>query len=85
MISLGGGLPSSEYFPFENIDVKAPFFSSSLEGGMRKTEETLSIGKNDVVEGKSAFDLGIAMNYGQSTGAAQMVRWVTEHTEVRLR
>jgi len=49
---------------------------------MRKTEGALSIGRNDVVEGKSAFDLGIAMNYGQSTGAAQMIRWVTEHTEI---
>lgn len=29
-------------------------------------------------------DLAIALNYGQGTGSAQMLRWVTEHTEVRF-
>lgn len=27
-------------------------------------------------------DLEIALNYGQGTGSAQMLRFVTEHTEV---
>jgi hypothetical protein len=27
-------------------------------------------------------DLSVALNYGQGTGSPQMVRWVTEHTEV---
>jgi hypothetical protein len=27
-------------------------------------------------------DLEIALNYGQATGAAQLLRFVTEHTEV---
>jgi aromatic amino acid aminotransferase I len=29
-------------------------------------------------------DLEIALNYGQATGAAQLLRFVTEHTEVYL-
>jgi hypothetical protein len=29
-------------------------------------------------------DLEVALNYGQSVGFAQMVRFVTEHTEVYL-
>ena len=27
-------------------------------------------------------DLSIALNYGQGTGSAQLLRFVTEHTEV---
>jgi hypothetical protein len=27
-------------------------------------------------------DLEIALNYGQATGAAQLLRFITEHTEV---
>lgn len=29
-------------------------------------------------------DLEIALNYGQATGAPQLLRFVTEHTEVPL-
>ena len=34
-------------------------------------------------EGNSTYDLAIALNYGQGTGSAQLLRFVTEHTEVR--
>ncbi|TGZ85070.1 aromatic amino acid aminotransferas-like protein [Ascodesmis nigricans] len=77
MLSLGGGLPSSEYFPFEEIDVKVP----ALDVGNHE-EITMQIGKHDVREGKSAYDLSIALNYGQGSGSAQMIRWVVEHTEI---
>ena len=29
-----------------------------------------------------ALDLEVALNYGQATGAPQLLRFVTEHTEV---
>ncbi|KAI5798971.1 pyridoxal phosphate-dependent transferase [Geopyxis carbonaria] len=82
MISLGGGLPSSEYFPFENIDVKVPAIGQYSEEERKTTGKTMHIGKHDVREGKSAFDLSICLNYGQGIGSAQMLRWVTEHTEI---
>ena len=28
-------------------------------------------------------DLHVALTYGQATGSAQMLRFITEHTEVR--
>ncbi len=28
------------------------------------------------------YDLSIALNYGQATGSPQLMRWVTEHTEL---
>lgn len=34
------------------------------------------------MEDKSIFDISTAFNYGQGSGAAQLLRWVTEHTEL---
>lgn len=82
MISLGGGLPSSDYFPFEYIDVKVPTVGKFSEAETAESGNVVRIGKHDVKTGKSAFDLAISLNYGQGTGSAQLLRWVTEHTEV---
>ncbi len=82
LIPLGGGLPSCDYFPFERIDVKvpvAPHFSEqdTLETGIIRTA-----GKHDIRNGKSLYDLEVCLNYGQATGSAQLIRFVTEHTEI---
>lgn len=43
----------------------------------------MTIGKHDATEKPDAeYDLAIGLNYGQATGSAQMLRWVTEHTEM---
>ena len=42
---------------------------------------SLSFGPNN--NQNSLLDLEIALNYGQATGSAQLMRFVTEHTEVR--
>lgn len=82
LITLGGGLPSCDYFPFERIDLKvpvAPHFSEqeTLESGIVRTA-----GKHDIRNGKSLYDLEVCLNYGQATGSAQLMRFVTEHTEI---
>ena len=41
-----------------------------------------TIGKHDIRDKDGVFDLAVGLNYGQSIGSAQMVRWVTEHTEL---
>ena len=77
-ISLCGGLPSSEYFPFEELAFEvptSPAFESSKTNIVRGR-------KYDVAEGKSDFDLSIALNYGQSMGPPQLMRYLTEHTEI---
>lgn len=33
-------------------------------------------------DGLSIYDLTIALNYSQGSGSAQLLRWVTEHTEM---
>lgn len=82
MISLGGGLPSSEYFPFESFDIKIPTPPQFSETETKESGSTHTIGKHSIAEGKSMYDLHVALNYGQATGSAQLLRYVTEHTEL---
>lgn len=77
-ISLCGGLPSSEYFPFEELAYNVP---TAPEFEPSQTM-TLRCGKNDTTEKRSVFDLSIALNYGQSMGPPQLMRYLTEHTEI---
>ena len=72
----------SNYFPFESISVKVPVAPHFSPQETKSTGKTFSAGKHDVLEGKSSFDLSIALNYGQSMGPPQLVRFVTEHTEI---
>ncbi|KAL9123778.1 MAG: hypothetical protein Q9217_006827 [Psora testacea] len=82
MISLGGGLPSSQYFPLEYIDVKVPQVPHFSEDETKALGIIKRAGKHDIAEGKSIYDLHVALNYAQSTGSAQMLRFLTEHTEI---
>ncbi|KAI9758788.1 MAG: oligosaccharyltransferase complex subunit epsilon [Chaenotheca gracillima] len=82
MISLGGGLPSSDYFPIESLDIKVPSVPHFTEEETKQSGITLHTGKHDASEGKGIYDLSIALNYGQGMGSAQVLRFVTEHTEV---
>lgn len=77
-ISLCGGLPSSEYFPYEKISFNvphAPDFSST-------TTSLATAGKYDTNTGTSDYDLQVALNYGQCMGPPQLMRFLTEHTEI---
>ncbi|KKA30748.1 hypothetical protein TD95_005359 [Thielaviopsis punctulata] len=78
MISLGGGLPSSEYFPFSELSMRVNMPEEFTESGPSTTP---SIGKHDMAFGKD-YDLSVALNYTQATGSYQMMRWITEHTEL---
>lgn len=82
LISLGGGLPSSEYFPFDELSIKAPALGHFSEAETHESGVVLTAGKHDLVEDKSLFDISTAFNYGQGSGAAQLVRWLIEHTEI---
>lgn len=55
MISLGGGLPSSEYFPFESIEIKVPTPPHFSEEETKASGTTTKIGKHDAAEGKSLY------------------------------
>ncbi|KHN98506.1 Pyridoxal phosphate-dependent transferase, major domain protein [Metarhizium album ARSEF 1941] len=82
LISLGGGLPSSETFPFAELSMKVPVAPHFSERETLENGQTVTIGKYDVRDHDAVYDLSIALNYGQSTGSAQMMRFLTEHTEI---
>ncbi|KAI4907392.1 hypothetical protein J4E90_009421 [Alternaria incomplexa] len=82
IISLGGGLPSSEYFPFEELSIKVPTIGHFSEAETRESGVTITAGKHDLAENKSNFDIATAFNYGQGSGSAQLLRFMTEHTEL---
>ncbi len=82
IITLGGGLPSSEYFPFEEISVKVPTIGHFSESATKDSGVVITARKHDLAENKSNFDISTAFNYGQGSGAAQLLRWIAEHTEL---
>lgn len=82
IISLGGGLPCSEYFPIDEILIKIPSAPHFSEQEVKESGIVVNTGKYDATEGRGAYDLSIALNYGQGTGSAQLLRFVTEHTEI---
>ncbi|KAL8862787.1 MAG: hypothetical protein Q9178_000729 [Gyalolechia marmorata] len=82
LISLGGGLPSSTVFPFEHLEIKIPKPPNFSESETKESGSVVRAGKHDAAEGKSIYDIHIAFNYGQATGSAQLLRFVTEHTEI---
>lgn len=53
MISLGGGLPSSESFPFQELSLKVPKAPGFSEEETRVSGTTITAGKHDIKEGKS--------------------------------
>ncbi|KAJ5690148.1 hypothetical protein N7462_004540 [Penicillium macrosclerotiorum] len=91
MISLGAGAPSAAYFPFNELQVKL-----SEHPGIQMEKEQKSkmirMSKYDFEPGVSDYrrkmtkrgllGLDVALNYGQGTGSVQMLRFVTEHTEL---
>lgn len=79
---MGGGLPSPEYFPFDELSIKVPRKDHFSEAETRKDGATLTAGKYDLTQDKSLFDIAVAFNYGQGHGASQILRWVIEHTEI---
>ncbi|KAI1852301.1 hypothetical protein JX266_002479 [Neoarthrinium moseri] len=82
LVSLGGGLPSADHFPFDSMSLRIPVPPHFSEEATHREGKITTIGKRDVVEKDSVFDLSIGLNYGQSIGSAQVLRWVTEHTEL---
>src|SRR5579871_5532472 len=73
LISLGGGLPSSEYFPFAELSLKVPKVGQFSEEETEQSGAIISSGKHDLLENISIFDISTAFNYGQGTGAAQLL------------
>ncbi|KAL1898403.1 Aromatic/aminoadipate aminotransferase 1 [Ceratocystis pirilliformis] len=79
IISLGGGLPSSEYFPFSEMKLRVNMPDAFTETG---PSSQTTMGKHDMSVLDAEYDLAIALNYTQASGSFQFMRWITEHTEL---
>lgn len=66
VISLGGGLPSSEYFPFDELNLKLPEGKAFSEQEIHEKGTMVSAGKHDLAYGQSLFDISTAFNYGST-------------------
>ncbi|KAI0452738.1 putative L-kynurenine/alpha-aminoadipate aminotransferase [Xylaria acuta] len=82
LLSLGGGLPSSDNFPIESISMQVPHPPVFDHASVEVPGRDVTIGKHDIRDKDGVFDLATALNYGQAVGSAQVLRWVTEHTEL---
>ncbi|KAI9727906.1 MAG: Aromatic/aminoadipate aminotransferase 1 [Chrysothrix sp. TS-e1954] len=82
IISLGGGLPSEQYFPFDDFSIKAPAQGHFSEEETLTHGEVLTARKRDQTTGRSLFDIATAFNYGQGSGSPQLLRFFIEHTDI---
>ncbi|KAI1200505.1 aromatic amino acid aminotransferase-like protein [Nemania serpens] len=85
ILSLGGGLPSADNFPIESISIQVAHPPRFDKASAETPGSDITMGKHDIRDKDGVYDLSVALNYTQSTGSAQMVRWVTEHTELVFR
>ncbi|EHK22741.1 uncharacterized protein TRIVIDRAFT_28899 [Trichoderma virens Gv29-8] len=82
VISLGGGIPLSDYFPFEEVILRPSSLDNLNDGEKTSSQTTLHATKHDIADGTSEYDLSVALNYCQGSGSAQFMRWIVEHTEI---
>ncbi|TGJ80633.1 hypothetical protein E0Z10_g8136 [Xylaria hypoxylon] len=82
LLSLGGGLPSSDNFPIESLSMQVPYPPFLGKTSTEALRRDTTMGKHDIRDKDGVYDISIALNYGQAIGSAQMLRWVTEHTEL---
>ncbi|KAI1123378.1 aromatic amino acid aminotransferase-like protein [Nemania abortiva] len=85
ILSLGGGLPSADNFPIESLSLQVPHPPLFDKASAEVPGSDATIGKHDMRDKDGVYDLSVALNYGQAVGSAQMLRWVTEHTELVFR
>lgn len=71
VIALGAGRPMAEYFPWESL---------TFEGSSPTAHGTLAV--QAVRKQEGSYDVEAALNYGNSVGSPQLVRFITEHVEI---
>ncbi|KAL6690741.1 pyridoxal phosphate-dependent transferase [Trichoderma pleuroticola] len=81
-ISLGGGIPLSDFFPIDEVTLRPHSLNNVETGEKTSSQTTLHATKHDIGDETSVYDLSVALNYCPGYGSAQFMRWVIEHTEI---
>lgn len=82
---LAGGLPMSDYFPFERVtvDIPTPSFAGGIGApitGENKT--TVEVYKKKADNEPDQIELARALQYGGTEGQVEFMQFVKEHTEM---
>lgn len=82
---LGGGLPLSDYFPFEKVtaDIPTPSFSGGIgapiEGENKTTIEVFKKAADNVPD---QIELARSLQYGSTFGLPEFLQFIKEHTDM---
>ncbi|GMM31469.1 hypothetical protein DAMA08_042140 [Martiniozyma asiatica (nom. inval.)] len=79
IVYLGGGLPMSSYFPWDNIHAtspSAPFIDGVTSKGNLKTE----IAHHEIEE--YDIPLNVSLQYGAAAGNYKLIQFLKEHVEI---
>lgn len=87
MSFLGGGLPLSEYFPFDKITADTPTapFANGIGARVTDTDKTVvEISKRAAENDKANHDIELSrsLQYGFTEGAPEIVGFLKEHTDI---
>lgn len=84
MTYLGGGLPLSDYFPFDKLTADVPTAPFPNGIGARVTEDdktVVEVNKRAADNTKHQIELARSLQYGFTEGAPEIVDFLKEHTE----
>lgn len=87
MTFLGGGLPLSDYFPFDTISADVPTapFNNGIGAQVTKDDKTvIEIHKKKELNSTEVKDVELSrsLQYGYTEGAVELVNFLKEHTEM---
>lgn len=87
MTFLGGGLPLSDYFPFDKVvaDTPTPPFSNGIGAQITDDDKTiLEIYKKSTLNKSENNDIELArsLQYGYTEGQPEIVQFLKEHTDL---
>ncbi|SCU95326.1 LADA_0G14972g1_1 [Lachancea dasiensis] len=89
IVFLGGGLPMSKYFPWDNLQVESPLppFANGIgesPSGDAKDTCHVQVRKNEVTKAGDSKDIPLSrsLQYGHSKGQPEFLSFVREHTQL---
>ncbi|KAI3402376.1 ARO8 [Candida oxycetoniae] len=85
MTFLGGGLPLSDYFPFDKIsaDIPKPPFTKGIGAPLtEETKTTIEVYKKAGENKANEIELARSLQYGYTEGQPELVAFLKEHTEM---
>ncbi|KAF5112424.1 hypothetical protein DV495_004773 [Geotrichum candidum] len=85
IVSLGGGLPTPDLFPFNSIEVSslAPPFKNGIDVLPQGDEDLLKITIDKYTHPDSTdLPLSVSLQYGPSFGHPQIIQFIKEHNKI---